>query len=304
MNKTLKRALLGAVALIVVGGGAAGAFVAKNVSATNKGLAKQYDLPTPTMARSTDPAVLARGKHLTETIGSCATRDCHGTDLGGGNVLKMGPVGTFTAPNITSNGVAAVYTDGELLRLLRHGVKRDNRTVVFMPVQDFSWMPQSDREAIVSYLRTVPPVERSNGGTAAGIIGKVLDQNNQFIVDVARRIDHGKDEVVPAPEPTAAYGKFIARLCAGCHGEGFSGGKMPGAPSSVPIPSNLTPHATGLGGWTFAEFDKTCTTGVNKSGKKLDSFMPPSLLAAMDGTERKAIFEFLQKLPPREKGNR
>jgi hypothetical protein len=52
----------------------------------------------------------------------------------------------------------------------------------------------------------------------------------------------------------------------GCHGERLSGGRIPGAPSSLPVPANLTPHASGLGGWSQETFVSVLDTGVRPDG--------------------------------------
>jgi hypothetical protein len=219
-------------------------------------------------------------------------------------VMSMGPLGTFTGPNISQGGLGAAYSDGELARLIRHGIKKDGRSVRFMPSQDFSWLPDSDVVAIVSYLRTAPAVDRPNGPMECGTLAKVLDRREQIVIDVARKIDHAKLETAGPPEPNANYGKYLGRLCSGCHGEKLSGGRIPGAPSSLPIPSNITPHETGLKDWTYEDFDKMVLTGVRKNGNKLDPFMPQEAFAKMDETEKKALWDYLRTVPPTPFGNR
>jgi hypothetical protein len=214
----------------------------------------------------------------------------------------MGPLGTMAAPNMTV--MSEAYSDGEMVRLIQHGIKKDGRSVRFMPVTDFSWLPESDAVAIMSYVRTVPKVDRPNGPMEIGLLAKVLDRRDAFDMDVARRIDHKKNEGAPAPEPTAAYGKFVSRLCSGCHGKGYAGGPIPGAPASLPVPLNLTPHDTGLKGWTYDDFEKFITTGIRKNGTPINPFMPVEALRNMNDTERKALWAFLQSLPPTEFGKR
>jgi len=291
-------AALGAAVLAV------GGYVFAKSSAYDASIARVYDVAPMPIVISTEPAVLARGAHLARSVAGCATRDCHGIDLGGGKPIKMGPVGVFAGPNISQGGLGIAYSDAEYARLLRHGIKKDGSTVRFMPVQDFGWLPDSDVAAIVSWLRTQPAVERENSATSIGVLGKVLDRNDQLVIDVARRIDHDKHEIVPAPEPTAAYGAFLARLCTGCHGEQLSGGRIPGAPSSIPIPSDLTPHETGLKDWTYEDFDTLLTKGVRKNGKALDPFMPIAAFGGFNDTEKHALWARLQTLPPVAFGHR
>ncbi len=304
MKRIIKRVLQVVGAILLVGAIGMGIFVYTQTSAFDASMDKVYDVPIPTIVRSTDPAVLARGKHLAEAVWPCAASKCHGADMGGGETIAFGPLGTLTGPNISAAGLGAAYSDGELARLLKHGIKKDGRSVRFMPAQDMSWTPDADIVAIVSYLRTVPGVEKANGPCEVKTLGKILDRREQFVMDVARRIDHQKTEVVPAPEPTAKYGSFLTRLCTGCHGEHLSGGRMPGAPSSFPIPANLTPDPTGYAGATYEEFDKMLVQGIKRNGQKLDKFMPVEAFGKMDDTEKHAMYEYLKTLPPTPHGNR
>jgi len=296
--------LVGLGGLLGVAALGGGGFVWSKVSAYNSSMNTVYEVALPKIERSMDPEVLARGKHLVESLGACAANDCHGADLGGGKTISMGPVATVTAPNITGGGLGAAYSDAELARLIVHGIKKDGRSVTFMPMHEVNWLPDADVTAMVSHLRTVPEVSKANGPMTVGLIGKVLDRGDALILDVARRIDHKNRELAPPPEPTKTYGRFIAKGCIGCHGATLSGGPIPGAPADMPVPSNITPHATGLAGWAYADFEKLLDHGVKKDGTKLNPFMPLEALVNMNSIERKALWDHLESVPAKEFGNR
>jgi hypothetical protein len=293
--KAKRIALSFAAALAALAAGGA-VFVAVEAAAYSASLDKVYDVPLPALTASTDPVVIARGKHVTEAIAACSTSSCHGADLGGGQTVAMGPVGHFTGPNISMGGLGLAYSDGELARLLRHGLKRDGRTVRFMPVQDFRWLPDDDVAAVVAYVRSAPAVDRANGSTDFGTLGKVLDRRDQFVIDVARRIDHGAFTPPPPRGPGADY--------VGCHGEHYAGGPIPGAPSSMPVPRNLTPSEDGLLHWSYQDFDHALTQGVRPDGKRIDPFMPLDSFGKLDDTEKQALWAFLRTLPARPFGQR
>jgi mono/diheme cytochrome c family protein len=263
-----------------------------------------YAIPLPALAASTDPAVIDRGRHLAESVGGCANSDCHASDLAGGATIEVGPLGRFTAPNITPAGVAAAYSDGEIARLLLHGVRRDGRSVRFMPAHEISWLPDEDVVALISYVRSVPAVAKPNGPIEIGLLAKILDRQGLLILDIARRIDHAHRETAPAPAPTALYGAYLARSCAGCHGEHLAGGKIPGAPPEVAIPANITPDATGIRDWTFADFEHLLATGLRPDGRKVNPMMPVRVINAMNETEKRAIWEYLRSQPARPFGGR
>jgi mono/diheme cytochrome c family protein len=266
-------------------------------------MAKVHKVPLPKISAATDADSVARGAHLVETLGGCALGDCHGKNLVGGKTIDVGPVASITAPNITN--IVAAYSDGELARLFRHGIKKDGTSVIMMPVQDFYWLPDEDVAAIIGYIRALPKSDNAPPATVIKPFGKVIDRQDSFPLDIARFMQ--KLERLPPPPQAARtkeYGKYVARLCSGCHGESFSGGPIPGAPPDMAIPLNLTPHETGLKGWTYEDFVKVSMTGVNPKGKKLDPFMPFEALGKMTDDERGALFDYLMSLPPKEFGNR
>jgi len=119
-----------------------------------------------------------RGSYLV-TIGHCM--ECHsprergvsnysGTGFGkGGRVFNSNDVQGFpaswpgaTAPNITSHPEKGLgrWSDAEIKRAITQGVARDGRKL--QPPMAFAWyggMTDADLDAIVAYLRTVPPLE-------------------------------------------------------------------------------------------------------------------------------------------------
>jgi mono/diheme cytochrome c family protein len=300
----LKRVLKAVGVTVLLIGLGLGAFVYISCAKFDSSMEKVYDVPVATLAASTDPTIVARGNHLVHSVAGCASDLCHGADLGGGKPIEMGPVATLCGPNITPANLGAAYSDGEFARLIKHGIKRDGRSVRFMPVQELNWLPESDVVAIISYLRTVAPVDRANGASDVRTLGKVLDRQEKLPIDVARHVDHAKTEAVPAPAPTAAYGAFLIRSCSGCHGEGLSGGPIPGAPSSFAIPLNLTPDETGLKDWQFSDFETVLRQGRRKNGKTLDSLMPIESWKNFDDVEMHALWEYLRTVPPTSFGHR
>jgi hypothetical protein len=300
-GKRIVAIVAGALAACVVSGAV---FALVESSAYGTSLDKVYDVPLPDVARSTDAAVIARGKHVTEAIAACSSSNCHGADLGGGETVVMGPVGRFTGPNISMGGLGVAYSDGELARLVRFGIKRDGRTVRFMPVQDFGWLSDADVVALVSYIKSAPAVDRPNGPTEFSILGKVLDRRDKFVIDVARRIDPGSFRPPPSPAPTAEYGAYLARGCTGCHGEHLSGGPIPGAPSSLPVPLDLTPDKDGLATWKYDDFDRALSQGLKPDGVKMNPFMPLDSYSKLDATEKHALWAFLQTVPALPFGQR
>jgi mono/diheme cytochrome c family protein len=80
----------------------------------------------------------------------------------GGYVFKS-PKGSATTKNISSHKTAGVgaWTDAELKRSLTHGVDRSGRPFALQMQRQmyFSKMTDADLNAIVAWVRTIPPIE-------------------------------------------------------------------------------------------------------------------------------------------------
>ena len=213
----------------------------------------------------------------------------------------MGPLGTIVIPNVTTGRDARgnLYSDGELARLITHGVRRDGTSVRLMPSTNWGWWPDEDVVAIVSWVRSLPPIDGDPGVVDLKTMAKVLDRIDSIPIDVARRIDHDAKHAAPTPSPDARY---VGTPCRGCHGPGLSGGPIPGAPPGLAVPLNLTPHATGLAGWTYTDFETFAREGKRKNGQPLDPFMPVQSIRNMNDVERRALWAYLETRPPRPFG--
>jgi mono/diheme cytochrome c family protein len=298
LKKIAKWALLG---LGVLGLGLAG-FVLWHVRAYDQSTSKVWDLPLAEVARRDDAATLERGKHLAESLGECVV--CHGANLAGGRVEPMGPLGRIVIPNASPGGRIKSYSDAELARLIRHGVKRDGTTVRLMPSNVNSWWPDEDVAALIAWMRSLPAVGGDPGVFEMTAMAKLLDRFDSIPIDVARRIDHARVGKSPAPAANAAYGAYVGTSCRGCHAPTLAGGPIPGAPPGMAVPLNLTSHETGLKGWTYDDFKTLIHSGKRRNGKQLDPFMPVDALRNLNEVELSALWAYLQSVPPRPFGER
>lgn len=111
-----------------------------------------------------------RGKYLVDTMG-CAL--CHssfdrnkrmmpGTHLAGGMLIRIEPFGDFPAGNLTSDKATGLgsWSDDEIKRAITKGILRDGTRLPPFPMDypSFSTLKPDDLDAIVKYLRSVPPV--------------------------------------------------------------------------------------------------------------------------------------------------
>lgn len=111
-----------------------------------------------------------RGKYLVDTLGCglCHTptdrekRPLPGLTLAGGMLISIKPFGDFPTGNLTSDKETGLgnWTDDEIKRAITKGILRDGRRLPPYPMDyaSFSTLTPDDQNALVKYLRTVPPV--------------------------------------------------------------------------------------------------------------------------------------------------
>ena len=261
-------------------------------------LGRKYDVPRMALALSADSEVIAKGRHIA-TVRGCV--DCHGPELAGRLFIDGGPVGVLYASNLTSGagGVADVYSDADLIAAIRHGVRPSGEPLWFMPSQEFNVLSDEDVSALVSYIRSLEPVDNLLEPSTVGPLGRLLFAIGKLPLAPAELIDH--DAVrAPAPEAgaTAEYGAYLATGCTGCHRSDFSGGKITGTPPDFPPASNITrDEETGIGSWSEEDFRRALTTGVRPDGSQLRPEMPWQLTAQMEEHELRALWLYLRSLP-------
>ena len=108
-------------------------------------------------------------------------------------------------------------------------------------------------------------------------------------------------------------GAYLARVmdCAGCHmprdatgmpiaSAGLSGGtvgfEIPGM--GIFWPPNLTPDASGLGGWSKDQIATALRTGVRPDGRTLAPAMPWPSYAGLSDADMKALVAYDVSMPP------
>ena len=295
MSKILRRAGYVAGGLVgVLAVAAGGVFGVSSVR-----INKAYAIEQPPIAIPTDSASVERGRHIATAITKCV--DCHGANLGGKTFFDGQPVATLYSANLTrgQGGIGATYTDADWLRALKHGVRRDGKSVLFMPSQEFSQLSDEDLGALIAYLKQLPAVDYTPGENVIGPVGRALHLAGQLPLLPAELIDHERVRAVTAPPagPTAEYGRYLADVggCKGCHGAELAGGRIPGTPPDWKPAANLTP--TGIGHYTEADMVRLLREGKRPDGSTVDSLMPYRLTKLMTDDEIKAVYAFLKTVP-------
>jgi len=277
---------------------------------------RTFEAPYPQLHASQDPQIIERGRYLVYGPGHCV--DCHGDHQVQGDARRTAPLsggmswelppGKFTAKNITPDEKTGIgrYTDPQIARLLRYGVKPDGRAAI--PFMSFGNMVDDDLVAILSFLRSQAAVERAIPDAKPNLLGDAV---------MAFVIEPEGPKTPPAktkpPEPTAEYGRYLASDVAGCiachtqvdmrTGQSiappFSGGaEIPSHTdtSLVFITPNLTPHERD--GW-IAGWNENMFVGRMGAGPVLEhSPMPWRSYQNLSENDRRALYRFLVSLPP------
>lgn len=249
-----------------------------------------------------------RGDYLVRGIMGCG--NCH-TPLGPeGFVEEMELAGrlveeidefTAYAPNITPAGRVSEWSDDELKQAIREGIRPDGSIIgPPMPFIMYRGLSDTDLEAIVAFLRTVPAVENKVPVSTYNIplppaYGPPVDS----VPDVPRGV-------------TVEYGEYLAgpvAHCMECHtpmGEkgpmidtdlGRGGFEFHG-PWGVSVSPNITSHENGLAGLSDEELRAIITRGIRPDGSEMLPPMPYLFLAKMSDDDLNAIIAYLRTLPP------
>jgi mono/diheme cytochrome c family protein len=268
-----------------------------------------YDAPYPDIHASKDTAVIARGRHFVYGLAHCI--DCHNTanadsliaagkevPLSGGYAFDL-PLGTVYSRNITPDKETGIggRTDGEIARVLRYGVHANGEAVYdFMP---FHNMSDEDLTAVISYIRSMPPVKNKVPENKLNLIGNAV---KAYMVKPVG--PNGEVPVSVKRDTSAAYGKYLVLSvgeCAGCHTKRdlsgayvapfLSGG---GPMNGGLVPPNLTNDPSGrIYTWTQHQFIERFRKGKLIS----QSEMPWNSFGRMSDNELKAIYNYLKSVP-------
>lgn len=251
-------------------------------------MAASYEVAVEPVEVPSDSASVAWGKHLFEAIGACS--GCHGEDLGG-RVLVDSPIfATWQPPNLTSGegGVVGDYTAADWVRTIRHGVSPEGRALIMMPATAYYHFSDADVGALIAYIRSAPPVDRTMGSSTLNVIGRAAMVMGGAPFLVGRTMDHEASRM-PRPEAgvSVAYGDYLARVCAACHGRDLAGDVGP----------DLRPSA-GYAHVDLAKFRQILRTGITAAGQPMDpDVMPWPSFARMTDAELDALWTYLASLP-------
>lgn len=253
---------------------------------------------------------LDRGRYLVESIAGCG--NCHtpqgpngplpGMSLAGGLPVQD-PGFTAVSANITPDPETGIgkWTDAQITLAIREGRRPDGSLIgPPMPFQQFRQMADNDVAAIVSYLRSVPPVKNAVARTKYPFplppawgppVGKIPDVAQDDLVSYGRYLAGPMGHCIECHSAPDEKGVPDTKNALGAGGMVFPG------PWGKSISPNLTP--TKLKRYSDLEVKKIISTGVRPDGSRLQPPMGVPYYAKMSDHDLNALVAYLRTLPPK-----
>jgi mono/diheme cytochrome c family protein len=267
-----------------------------------------------------------RGRYLVTTVMACG--NCHtpkdadgrpipGRELSGGGVgFDIPPYAGSTA-NITPDRETGIgnWTDDEIKRAITQGVRPAHGPLAGKPLAApmaanfFKALLPGDLDAIVAYLRSVPPVrnaipapvyrapvtheafaEAERGFTESDMRDKV--RRGAYLTTIAHCLE--------CHTPMGERGVLQFNTALGAGGRPFMPSFVKGLPEAWngSVSRNITSHPVqGLGAWSDAEIKRAITHGISRDGRKLQEPMAFAWYAGIRDEDLDAIVAYLRTLP-------
>ena len=255
-------------------------------------------------------SLLERGTYLMQSVAACG--NCHTTQDQSGPIPGMELAGmadffeipefTIHTPNITPDKDTGIgnWTDDQIITAIREGQRPDGSMIgPIMPIGLYRDISDTDINAIVAYLRSVPPVRHDVPRSVFNIpIPSSYGPSVNYVPDISKN-----DKV--------SYGEYLAGPvghCIECHtpmtptGPDFAnnlgaGGWVFPGPWGVSVSANITPK--GLSSRTDDEIKTMITRGVRPDGSTMLPPMPYHYYKNISDSDLDAIVAYLKSLPPK-----
>jgi cytochrome c553 len=266
----------------------------------------RFDNPVEDIQVDRTPAQIARGEKLANACASCHSPGNQPPLSGTNFIVKFDfpPMGTLYAPNLTPSGDISDWTDGELIRAIREGVRKNGRSLLIMPADQYRNLSDEDVQALVAFLRSQPATGGPTPENGFNVLGAIFTNLSDF-----RTAQPPVGHVSAPPAGTVEYGKYMVDIigCRSCHGPELQGRLETGQPGP-PAGPNLTRI---IPQWTEEEFMAFFNSGTLPGGGKVPIITLssgyseprmnwPMVRAVATDDELKAMYAYLHSLPPVE----
>lgn len=197
--------------------------------ASERILHRQYEVP---LASIDVPAIPTGDGAIEEGIRLARLRGCydgcHGSEMGGGVLFDEPLVARLFAPGLPR--LAAEHSDAELVRAIRHGVRRNGTSTFAMPSAMFHHLSDEDLGAILAVVKRLPAGEGAVEGNRFRFLARLGLVTGRFTPQREQIESLASPPANPGNSGPAARGRYLAMTtCTECHGADLQGGE--GTPS-------------------------------------------------------------------------
>jgi mono/diheme cytochrome c family protein len=210
-------------------------------------------LPAATLPA--DSTALAEGERLARVRGCFG--GCHGERFEGQVFFDEPGVARLVAPNLTQ--AAARWSDPELVRIIRYGVRPNGRSVFSMPSHTFSALSESDLGGILAFLRHTPPEPGPPAELDARWLGRLGLVLGKYQPEAELIPEDATRPPLATPREPLAHGRYLARtICTECHGIDLHGAR-----------DGSTPDLRIVAAYSHQAFTRLLREGVPLDGRPL-----------------------------------
>ena len=250
--RTVARHCVRTLTVVLAAAAALGAWVYVSNART---LARTYALEPVPIAAAADAGAALRGKMLADVTG-CT--DCHREDLRGGLFDDEGWLhGHYYTANLTLR--AQRYSDEDLARVIRLGVRPDGRGVVAMPSFGFVRLTDSEVADLIAFIRSIPAGGPEQPEHFVGPLDNWDLWRGKLKPAIAYVAGERRKEPVDAGPRHASARHLVAVVCVECHGGDLKGnGWDSGAPDLAVIKA-----------YSLEDFRRLLRTGVAVGDRQL-----------------------------------
>jgi mono/diheme cytochrome c family protein len=259
---------------------------------------------------------IERGRYLVEGVLTCG--NCH-SPRGPGGVIDAAklysggpqtwdePAYTVKGSNITPDLETGIgrWSAAETKRAIQDGVRPSGaRLAPIMPSSFYKIFTPGDLDAVVAYVRSVPPVHKE---VVPPIYKTALPSP-----DMPAGADTPPSEADLRDPVKRGFYLVTIGHCMECHTpvanghRDFAGSLGRGGPTfrgpwGESVSRNITSHKEkGIGAWSDAEIKRAITQGVRQDGSRLKPPMGFDWYARMTDEDLTAMVAYLRTVPPKE----
>ena len=250
-------------------------------------LRRPRSAPFETVTVPTDSASIAEGRRLAAILG--CLEGCHGKH-GQGLTFPESGFGLVHAPNLSVAG--PTYSDAELVRVIRHGVKRNGRSATDMPTGTFNPLSDVDLGRVMAFVRNLPKLDGPPIGPQITWTGRLRLATGRIMVS-ADEAKHSPTRWGTRPRVAPfERGRYLASItCTECHGLDLNGEAIEGSPPLGVVQA-----------YTEPQFKHLMRTGVPISGRDLGMMSETARVAFSLFTDQE-ISDLYTYLAQRAKGD-